>query len=575
MNRPLLGRLASTLFFFYVLAFAGFAAWVFFTFSADSWLPGFRTELALKRGFLLWMDYLLPVHAAAVAVAASLAGAQQGPVLRGEAAPPFGRIVSSTLVVFLLLTAAFAVLSEGIYPRAARRVSDMRYQTRLARVYLAEARTSLAAKDYVSAVDQMKSYLLIDPGNKEVQDAVLQAAAGAAHQVALKPAQPVAPVIDPTDSAQALLDKAKAAFDRHDYFAAHSYAQAANTLDPRRTDALRLSSQAWDALGQMAATETDQARAALFRQKKDAYALLTSNPIAAYYQFQALAARYPRDTDIQTYLAKAAQLIAAEVFFLNEAKTLEPLPGTQDILFLNTVTRTATEAVFIGKMVELPDGTAYFYDIEAIRYDSTGAVAWHFSAPYGKRTADAASGTGTLRAVMMHGVDRSDSRLQARPVYLQGSRPAAERDVLLLTPTIEELHALSSGADAPAAMSITDLLRLRNDLGLFGLARPAFTIEMAMKMVMPFIYLIVSMFAVSLGWGFRARGRLPVFGIIVIPAIPVVMAVLTLLYVHAHRIIAGFAVLALGLPAALVLLGVLQLALLAGALVTLAGQTTR
>ena len=59
------------------------------------------------------------------------------------------------------------------------------------------------------------------------------------------------------------------------------------------------------------------------------------------------------------------------------------------------------------------------------------------------------------------------------------------------------------------------------------------------------------------------------------PAIPVVMAVLTLLYVHAHRVIAGFAVLAFGLPTALVVLGVLQLVLLAGALVTLAGQTTR
>ena len=337
----------------------------------------------------------------------------------------------------------------------------------------------------------------------------------------------------------------------------------------------------------IAATETDQARAEQFKQKKDAYALLQSNPIAAYYQFQALAARYPGDTDIQTYLAEAGQLMTADVFFLDEAKKLEPLPGTQDILFLNSVSRAATEAVFIGKMVELPDGTAYFYDIEAIRYDASGAVAWHFSAPYGKRTADAggagggagagtaAGAGGTQRAVMMHAVDRSDSRLQARPVYLQGSRPVAERDLLLLAPTMEELHALSSSADALTAMGITDLLRLRSDLGLLGLSRPAFTIEMAMKMVMPFIFLIVSMFAVSLGWGFRARGRLPAFGIIVMPAIPVVMAVLTLLYVHAHRVIAGFAVLAFGLPTALVVLGVLQLVLLAGALVTLAGQTTR
>jgi lipopolysaccharide export LptBFGC system permease protein LptF len=220
--------------------------------------------------------------------------------------------------------------------------------------------------------------------------------------------------------------------------------------------------------------------------------------------------------------------------------------------------------------------------VEAIRYDAEGRVIWHLRAPYGKRGADTVPAGGAAggaapaqRTVLLHAVDRTNARIETRAVYTQGSRPAAERDVLLLSPSIDELRALSIRSDAAAVASIADLMRLRGDLGAFGASRPALTIEMAMKMIMPFVFLVVSLFAISLGWGFRARAGLPRLGMIVVPAVPVVLAVLTLLYVHAHRVVTGFAVLAMGLPAALVVLAVLELALLAAALVTLAGQTTR
>ncbi|HUJ74105.1 MAG TPA: hypothetical protein VL359_04565, partial [bacterium] len=323
----------------------------------------------------------------------------------------------------------------------------------------------------------------------------------------------------------------------------------------------------------------------LFRQKKDAFALLGTNPVAAYYRFKDLATRYPQDKDIATYAAQAAASIKASTFFVDEAAKIEPLPGTQAILFFNRRTAAATEAVFIGKMVELSDGNAYFYDVEAISYDAAGHVAWHLSAPYGKRLAGSGGAAGPTAGsagaaesvLLMHAVDRANPRVQYLPVYLQGARPAAESDTLLIAPTMEELRALSTAGSSLATMNIASLLRLRNDLGAFGMPRPALTIAMAMKMVMPFIYLTLSLFAVALGWGFRARagGKLPAIGIILIPGIPIVCAVLTLLYVHAHRVITGFAVLAYGLTPALVILGVLQLVLLAAALSAVAGQTTK
>jgi hypothetical protein len=117
---------------------------------------------------------------------------------------------------------------------------------------------------------------------------------------------------------------------------------------------------------------------------------------------------------------------------------------------------------------------------------------------------------------------------------------------------------------------------LRGTLGRFGKGEETLSIELAMRILMPFAFLILSFFAVSFGWALRARylGRPPLLAIIFLPLVPVAAALTSLMYVHAHRVILGFAVLAGGLPAALLVCAGLQLALLAAALGLLAGQTT-
>jgi hypothetical protein len=79
-----------------------------------------------------------------------------------------------------------------------------------------------------------------------------------------------------------------------------------------------------------------------------------------------------------------------------------------------------------------------------------------------------------------------------------------------------------------------------------------------------------------MGWAFRARsgGRLGAFAAVLTPLVPLVFAVLSLLYLYAHRVALGFVVLAFGLTAAVIVGAVLQLVLLAAALVLLAGQSS-
>jgi hypothetical protein len=571
VNRPLLGRIAPFLFGFYATGLLAFVAYAGFTFPPSLFLPTLRWEYALKRGFVLFMDYIVPLHAAAIAVAASLTGFARTPRVIGAPARPFNKVVSSAVVTFLVLAAGYTVLFEGVYPGVRRRLSDMQYESRLAREFLSQADAARSRADYRASLDDIDRYLAIDPNNKRVEAERLLVKGLAARRAAPSPERAPAGQTAATEtmSAQALVEMAHYYFDRQDWFSAHYYAQAAYSLDPRRTDALALAAQARKQLDGFTESPKDAQTAALFKQKKDAYNLLAGgNPLAAYYRFVELAKKNPGDQDIARYLAEAGTKVAESAFFLEDAKKYEPLPGVQKILFLNGRQADAGEAVYIGKMIELPMGDAYFYDIEAIRYDASGAVAWHFTAPYGR--SEGAS-------ILMRCIDRTDARVQFLPLYRQGSRPTAERTVLMLRPTMAELRSLSTSRDALAAMGLAEVWRMRGTLGGFGMSRQSLTVDMTMKILMPFVFLIISLFALALGWAFRARfpGRPSAFAVILVPLVPIVLAVLTLLYVHAHRVIIGFTVLAFGFAAAMVVLGILQTALLAVALVMLAGQSTR
>ena len=571
MNRSLLSRIASFLFAFYVLSLLAFFAYALLTFSATQFLPSMRWEYALKRGFVLFMDYLIPVHAAAVAVGASLAGVAQARREPGVAPEPFNKLVSSTLVTFLVLTAGYTVLYEGLYPGARRGLSDMQYRSSLARQYMSQADAALKKGDYRASLDAVDRYLAINPSDKETTDKRLELSARAARQSAPAPGPSVAGLetISPDTSAQKLVEKAQYYSERQDWFSAHYYAQSASALDPRRTDALRLAAQAAEKLGAIIESEKDAKSALLFRQKKGAYDLLIGgNVVAAYYRFLELQKENPGDSDIATYLGIASDKVAKTTFFLDDARKMETLPGTQNILFLNGTEKDATEAVYIGKMVEQAQGDAYFYDIEAVRYDAAGSVTWHFGAPFGRREGG---------SILMNCVDRTDTRVRFLPRYVQGTRAPAEMNLLALRPTVEQMRSLSLGRDALAVLGLAELWRMRGDLGSFGLSRETLTVDMAMKMLMPCVFLILSIFSLSLGWAFRARyfGRLSFIAIVMMPLVPLVLSVLSLLYVHAHRVIIGFTVLAFGFTAALAVLAALQVVLLVVALIVLAGQSTR
>ena len=183
MNRSLLSRIMPFLLAFYALSLAAFFVYAVVTFSATSNLPALRWEYALKRAFVLFMDYLFPIHAAAVAVAASLSF-ESGAARPGASRPAVQQD---------------RLLHAGRVPRSHRRVhragrrrgsgdeeapGGHAVPEQGRRRVQAAGRRGNAGRGLSRRQDAIDRYLEVDPGNRQMAAQRLDAVAKAARKSA-------------------------------------------------------------------------------------------------------------------------------------------------------------------------------------------------------------------------------------------------------------------------------------------------------------------------------------------------------------------------------------------------------
>ncbi|MCX7029079.1 MAG: hypothetical protein NTU62_03055 [Spirochaetes bacterium] len=572
MNRSVLARIGPALFAFYLLAYAGFFAWAWFTFTIEQYLPIFRVEQAARRALLELLAWSVPLTAAAVVTALSLAA---GSAKRGGPALPFNQIVTSAVLTFLVLAAGFTVISETAGAGSHGRLDEMAWQTRLARQYKDLAVKSRGSQDWNRAVDYDRLYLQIDPDNQEVEGWRTSDEARASREQAGAATAAAAAAKLPTGvDAGSLVKKAEGYFDQEDWFSALWYARQAEQIDPRRADATRLAARALQMINGSEPTREQAEDLTFFKTKKAAFDVLSLGDAAtAYYAFSALARQRPSDPDVKEFLTESEKLLKGQVYFSDDADTAAALPGVANLLWFNANDASATEVVWAGRMVTITreDGTnRWFFDIEAIRFDAKGAATWHFSVPRARLSEDE-------KILLLKGVDRIDPKKVTQASYHAGSRPAAERNILRLGMGIEDLPIHSLDRALLAGKGMAELWRIRRSLARTDRLHTEVSVELATRAANPFVFLVVSLFAVAFGWSLRGRwtGRAPALAWLAAPAVVAAVGILVQLYLHAHRVLLGFVVLSLGgLTAAAIVLGVLQLALVAIALAVLAGQST-
>jgi len=349
-------------------------------------------------------------------------------------------------------------------------------------------------------------------------------------------------------------------------------------------EAARLSARAWERIRSQEPDLKSKADRDLFERKQRGYRYYQQRDfLSAYYHFLDLSRRYPDDQDARRYLIGSRTEVMRLAYFRDEAERMDPLPGPQGLLFVNPRGDGQREIVSIGKMVST-SGETFFKDIEVLRVAS-GRVQLHYLAPYGRLESSQAAPAGQEQSggpragVLLRGVDRRRPGRDLLPREIVGSlRGEVPRYLLTLAPRPEDLPALRApgpaGRSRLAGVSLDTLWLARAGIGAYGQLESALSLEILMRLLLPFALLNLGLLAMALGWSYRlvSTRRPPLAAYLVIPLFPVAAALLAGVYLKVHRALAAYALLAWGFRPALVGLAVLEGAILAVMLILLAGR---
>ncbi|MQY76371.1 MAG: hypothetical protein GH155_01935 [Spirochaeta sp.] len=479
------------------------------------------------------------------------------------------------MTLLLLLTLVYIVLLSGFLPLFNRKQSEAEYVSSVALDLLREAEIEKKEGNSERAIKLLEIYLSIDEGNEAIagrRDRYrADMAEGDMEKQAGEAAEPVilSRVAARGQSASDLLEKAREYYDGEDYFSAHYYAALTLEIAKERSlviAARRIERDALKELSSILPTGADKEAEKLFLKKKEGFLAFTEERFFdAYYIFKELAENYSRDPDVLMYLDKSTEKLKEESFFTEEAEKAVALPGKGGILFKNESAEGRVEIIAIERMVEL-SGDVFFKDVEAISFDSSGEINYHLHAPYGKLVNN---------HLNMNAMDRLQAGKSSPPVYWQGG----ENDLLpihsiKLSPERELLSRLSMDSQDLKGWDLISLWQAREKIETFGLVTEKLDIILLMTLLKPFLFLILSLISISLGWSLRTRylARPPIIPLLFIPLFPLVVFFLVMVICYGHKLLLGFLLLSFGFWPALITLCILESLLLMISLLTLAAQ---
>jgi hypothetical protein len=570
-----LNTVVQTLFLFLLASLIVLLVYcVLTTMIGDKVIQTLQIKFGLYQGLKLFIEHLIPIQAAALILAYSLffnpqvySANRAGSGFRR----PFHGFVSRTVVLIIVLTSIYTFLYTSSLPLLQRRVQETAYLSRSARSFLSNAVRSEEREQYDSALSFYNLYLSIDPDNR----AILKQRAKLIEQVAearseiegqQKGVEPAEAEREKGYTKEEFLEKAGEFMKEEDYFSAHYYASLVLRIDPNDRDAANIRSKAWEQLTRYLPSKSDTDAQKLFEAKLEGLkALEERDAIKAYYLFKQLSEVYPKDKDIVGFLEESGRLLKEISFFQDEVEPTLALPGISGITFLNQKSRRNTQLIYFNRTVNTPQGI-FFHGIEIMDFGSDGRLTLLLKAPYGKLIKD---------HINMQCLNRSDPHIRFFPEYEVGS-PGEKGHMVQLNQRIQHLVYYNPDRESVYRMGVSELWQIRDSYERAGYNRQDIEMEFLMRILYPFLYLIVSLLSVSMGWAYRAKylGRPPLITYILVPALPFLASQIVALLIHAHRILLGFFLISLGFTLALVLLILMQAAFLVLSLLLLAGQIT-
>lgn len=536
----------------------------------------YKVPWILEEALRLLIEHFPVVAVSGVLIAFSTFPAEKASLLEGTGV--ISSSTSRTIILFLVVTLVYTILSIGLLPELYEARYNRIYQSSLARSYLQQAEQAEQQGNEAAAYRLYRDYLSIDGDNRAIKDKVNylegQVSLQTAQEKQRREEQDLPDSIWHDEyrdmSAVELVEKGRDALNNKDPFTAHYMALIAQRVAQRqnqtREDAKRLAAQAWEAIGALEPSrEQEQARAVYNRKLSGYEALTRQQPVKAYYIFKDLRESQPGDPDVKEYYRRSMQQAQQVSYFIDDAERFKSNPGIRKIVYMDD-SRTL---VFIEKLV-IENGEHWAYGIELLRLSTaatatgsedgeagTGAEAGifaHISAPFGRISGE---------SLILKGIDREDENRSIEPTVYVSRAEDPLQTVVNITPSIPQLMRLSREQEFLDRLTLPDLLALQPVITQFGYPAYRFEVLTLMRILEPFLFLIFAVFAVAFGWHTRVYAHgFPWLVLIVAPLLPFLMNQIIILYEYLHKLLFTAVVLNYGFVSGAVGLLVLEAVLL-------------
>jgi hypothetical protein len=328
---------------------------------------------------------------------------------------------------------------------------------------------------------------------------------------------------------------AQQAFNRERYYEAHWYATLAGRLtrqgSAEAAAIARLAAESWNKIASPGPSSQTQEQYSIYHRKQEGYnALISGDWIRAYYIFKELREEAPGDEDTVDFLSRAEDGLKENAFFLDEINMAigESLSGSVFSLpWLSPQGNSLGRMVMSFSSLSNIKDYSYAIGIEILRVDQESQPVYRVKAPYGKilplRLESTAGGDQCL--LLMRALDRGDQSRRWEPVWEPAESGRTDGFQMILPVSYSDFLLASEARQGLSSLSAFELMNAMQRLGDKGFIVQTFQYEILNRIGESILLLPMAIFAIVIGWRFRALTKLRVFGFMMMAIIPTVISV--------------------------------------------------
>jgi len=370
---------------------------------------------------------------------------------------------------------------------------------------------------------------------------------------------------------------ARKALAEERYYDAHWLATLAGKLSRdgsvEQSEALRLAGQAWSRINSMAPNARETQAYSTYRLKRDGYeAVIAREWIRSYYIFRELMTVIPDDPDVSKYLAMSQDGLKKTAFFADEMDmaTGQILTGAVFSLPMGpgrVVVRIASLSIF--------SDYAYCLGAEIMAFGRDGRPLWSMEAPYAKILPidiDLRKEAGPSLVMILRALDRADKTRHWEPLARGLDQKPPDSAQIIIDVSWDNFLLLARIRRSLSGLSPAELIKAAEKLGTSGYMPQVFYANLLFRFAEPVFLLPLGIFAITLGWRYRARKRARYMAIPMLGILPLVLNGAVYFCKSWLNNLGIWTVLSFGFTTAAIFFGAGLLALLVISLIILAAQ---